>query len=278
MVSYLVKHFGLSVRHSCKLVQLPRSTYLYTPKPNDDGVIIKKIEEILSKNSKYGCEMIHLKLRQQGLKINHKRTGRIYREQGLQLRKRRRRKKFAAVERIPVKLPDKPGIIWALDFIFDSVAFNRKLKVLTVIDPVTNRSPVIHTASSITGNDVANILERVCESRGYPKFIQCDNGPEFRSRELDKWCYGKGIKILFSRPGKPIDNCHIESFNGTFRYECLNSHYFETLKSAREIIISWWKEYNEERPQKRLKGMTPIQYEDMLIKLETKPASGRKAG
>jgi putative transposase len=278
MVKFLIKHFRLSIRHSCRLAQLPRSTYLYTSRPGDDGIITGKIEEIISKNPKYGCEMIHLKLRQQGIKINHKRTARIYREHGLQLKQRKRRKKIAAVERLPVVLPDKPGIIWALDFIFDSIAFNRKLKVLTVIDPVTNRSPVIHASSSITGNDVTNILERAGESRGYPKFLQCDNGPEFRSKELDRWCYERGVKILFSRPGKPIDNCHIESFNGTFRNECLNSHYFKTIKDAREIIESWWKEYNEERPQKRLKGMTPIEYESMLNMLKTNPTGGRKVG
>jgi putative transposase len=98
------------------------------------------------------------------------------------------------------------------------------LKILTVIDPVTNKSPIISPGSSIKGSDVADILYRACENHEYPDFIQCDNGPEFRSQELDKWCYDNGIKLIFSRPGTPTDNCHIESFNGTFRYECLNSH------------------------------------------------------
>jgi len=278
VVKHLIEHFGLSVRKACRLALIARSTYLYESKPNEDDKVIEEIEKILSKNSKYGCGMIHLKLRQSGMKINHKKTERIYRAQGLQLKKRKRRKKIATEERMPVELPTEPMKIWAMDFINDSLAFKRKLKILTVIDPVTNRSPVVYPATSITGKDLSEILDFTCENTGYPEYIQCDNGPEFRSQDLDEWCYKNGIKILFSRPGTPTDNCHIESFNGTFRYECLNSNYFESLTSAREIIEDWWTEYNEERPQKRLKGMTPNQYEGMLNKLKTNPANGRKVG
>jgi len=277
-VNYLMSSFGLSVRRSCKVSCMARSTFLYTPLPNDDGRILGEIDAILSKNSKYGCGMIHLKLRQKGILINHKRTERIYKEHGFQLRTRKRRKKIASLERSPVELPDEPGVIWALDFIHDSVGFQKNLKILTAIDPVTNQSPFIHAGFSITGKDVAEILERACESMGYPEFIQCDNGPEFRSQELDRWCYEKGIKIVFTRPGKTADNCHIESFNGTFRNECLNAHYFKKLSSARSIIEDWWREYNEERPQKRLKGMTPKQYSDILVIEKTKLESGRIVG
>lgn len=277
-VNYLNSNFGLSVRKSCTIACIARSTFVYKVKPNDDDFVIKEVDEILSKNSMYGCGMIHLKLRQKGIMINHKRTERIYKEQGLQLHARKRRKKIASTERLPVELPEKPGIIWALDFIHDSVGFGKKLKILTAIDPVTNHSPLIHPGFSITGKDVSEIIERACETFGYPEYIQCDNGPEFRSQELDKWCYENSIKIIFIRPGKPADNCHIESFNGTFRNECLNVHYFKKLSTAREIIHDWWKEYNEERPQKRLKGMTPEQYHASLVIEKTKPASGRIVG
>ena len=251
---------------------------MYEKQPNNDEEIISHIHDILSKNSKYGCEMVHLKLRQKGILINHKRTARIYREQGLQLKTRKRRKKIAAEERIPVELPDAANKLWAMDFVNDSIGFSRKLKILTVIDPVTNRVPVIYPAYSITGDHLTEILEETCEVNGYPETIQCDNGPEFRSQDLDKWCYRKGIKISYSRPGKPTDNCHIESFNGTFRNDCLNSNYFETLKSAKRIIEDWRIEYNEERPQKRLKGMTPSEYEVMINRLKTELDDGRKTG
>ena len=277
-VNHLINNFGLSTRHSCDIACIARSTYLYEPEPDDDHQIITEIDEILTKNSKYGCGMIHLKLRQKGILINHKKTERIYKEHGLQLNIRKRRKKIASLERIPVEIPEEPGVIWALDFIHDSVGFGKKLKILTSIDPASNLSPLIHAGFSITGRDVAEILYRTCESHGYPEYIQCDNGPEFRSFELDKWCYENGIKMIFTRPGKPSDNCHIESFNGTFRNECLNAHYFGKLSQAREIIYTWWKEYNEERPQKRLKGMTPKQYNDCLIIEKTKLENGRISG
>ncbi len=277
-VNHLIKNFGLSARRSCDIACMARSTYLYEPKPDDDNLIIDEIDEILKKNSMYGCGMIHLKLRQRGIQINHKRTERIYKEQELQLNVRKRRKKIASTERMPVELPGEPGIIWSLDFIHDSVGFGKKLKILTSIDLASNLSPLIHIGFSITGKDVSEILERACEAVGYPEYIQCDNGPEFRSRELDKWCYENGIKMIFIRPGKPSDNCHIESFNGTFRNECLNAHYFKKLSQARDIISNWWKEYNEERPQKRLKGMTPKQYNDSLIIEKTKLKSGRISG
>ncbi|MDC7225949.1 MAG: IS3 family transposase [Spirochaetales bacterium] len=129
---------------------------------------------ILSKNSKYGCGMIHLKLRQQGLNINHKRTERIYNQQGLKLNRRRRRAKIACEERVPVELPAEPMKVLTMDFVTDSVNSNRKLKILTVLDPVTNKAPVIYPAFSITGKDVSDILEFVCEENGYPDYFKCD--------------------------------------------------------------------------------------------------------
>ena len=139
-----MKYFELSIRRACRLVQIPRSTYLYDLKPNNDGEIIKEIYKILKKNSKYGCGMIHLKLRQNSMLINHKRTERIYNEQGLQLKRRKRRKKISSENREPAVIPEKPGKLWAIDFVSDSVANQKKLKVLTVIDPTTNKSPIIH--------------------------------------------------------------------------------------------------------------------------------------
>lgn len=146
------------------------------------------------------------------------------------------------------------------------------------MDPITKKSPMIYPAYSITGFRVAEILDRLVENYGYPKYLQCDNGPEFRSRYLDEWCYKNDVKILFSRPGKPIDNCHIESFNGTFRYECLNSHYFESLNDAMQKIEEWRNDYNNHRPQKKLKGLTPFQFECKINEQKTKLTSGLKTG
>ena len=270
--------FGLSVRRACEAIGVARSTFTYKKKEKEDYLVIDEIHRILSENSMYGCPMVHMKLRQRGLRINHKRTERIYKEQGLQLATRKRRKKIASVTRVSVETPDLPGVIWALDFMHDSIGFGRKFKILTAIDPAANYSPLIHSNFSITGKDVAETLSRTCESVGYPDYIQCDNGPEFRSKELDKWCYDNGIKLIFSRPGKPTDNCYIESFNGKLRTECLNIHYFNKLSEAKMVIDRWWNEYNEKRPQKRLKGMTPKEFMKILMIEKTKLTSGRKMG
>lgn len=227
------------------------------------------MKEIVGKKPRYGCEMIHMKLRQSGLIINHKRTARLYKEQGLQLNQRKGRRKRASESRVPPDIPKEPGQLWAMDFVNDSTDHGRRIKILTVIDPATNRSPLIHVDTSINGLKLAELLEQECEGNSYPKYFKCDNGPEFRSKELDKWCFEKGIEIIFSRPGKPTDNCYIESFNGTFRYDCLNANHFNSLRSARKIIQDWWEEYNSERPQKRLKGMTPDEYESMIINTES---------
>ncbi len=278
MVNHIRDRFGLSLRRCCRLAQIARSTYLYDKRPNDDQAVLEAMKGVLERNNKYGSGMIHLKLRQKGMEINHKRVERIYRENGLQLSVRRRRKKIAATSRVLSPIPQEPGKLWAMDFVTDSVGFQRKLKILTVIDPVTNKSPTIHTAFSITGNDLTRILSEACESQGYPEIIKVDNGPEFRSKEFDQWCYVNQIQIEYSRPGKPTDNANIESFNGTFRTECLNSHYFESGRTARRIIQNWWEEYNQERPQKRLNGMTPIEYESILLKDLSNAARGRIAG
>ena len=233
---------------------------------------------VLEKNNKYGSGMIHLKLRQRGFAINHKRVERIDRELGLQLAVRRRRKKIAASSRVLSQIPQDPGKLWAMDFVTDSVGFQRKLKILTVIDPVTNRSPVIHAAFSITGKDLTRILAETGEAQGYPEIIKVDNGPEFRDKEFDQWCYLNQIQIEFSRRGKPTDNADIESFNETSRTECLNSQYSESSRTARGIIQKWWEEYNQERQQKRLNGMTPIEYESMFLNESSNAAGGQIAG
>lgn len=156
-----------------------------------------------------------------------------------------------------------------MDFIHDCVDNGRKIKDLTVIDRVSNVSPLIHIDHSITGKKLADLLEINCKGELYPRYLKCDNGLEFRSKELDKWCFDNGIDIIFSRPGTPTDNWNIESFNGTLRNECLNTNYFTSIKDARDIITNWWEEYNTERQQKRLKGMTPAEYESKIIKAKS---------
>ena len=216
------------------------------------------MKSVIAKYPKAGCQMIYLVLRKTGLKINHKRVERVYSEHKLQLKHRKTKKKFIVEKREAHLLSFKPGKWLATD----SIGNRRPLKLLTVIDPVTNESPVIQSSFSMRGEQVVEVLDRLCCETEYPDYLQSDNGPEFRSRELAKWYEKHKVKQVFSRPGKPTDNCFIESFNGTFRQECLNIYDFDNLSEAKRIIENWRLDYNQNRPQK---GLTPSEYRNKIL-------------
>ena len=218
--------FGLSQRKACKFLAAARSTVRYVVSKTKDDQLLEAMKSVVSKYPRAGCQMIYLILRKTGLKINHKRVERVYATNKMQLKLRRTRKKFKVEKRADHLLSLVPGKWLAIDFVIDSIGNKRQLKMLTAIDPVTNESPLIQPAFSMRGEQVAEVLDKKCSECGYPEFLQCDNGPEFRSRELSEWCQNHNIKQIFSRPGKPTDNCFIESFNGTLRNECLNVYYF----------------------------------------------------
>ena len=261
---HIQKHFGLSQRKACRFLAVARSTARYIINESKDDSLLELMKSVVSKYPKAGCQMIYLVLRKTGLKINHKRVERVYSANKMQLKNRKTKKKFIVKKREEHLLSEKPGKWLAIDFVIDSVGNKRQLKMLTVIDPVTNESPVIQPAFSMRGEQVVEVLDKACSQTEYPEFIQCDNGPEFRSGELARWCEKHHIKQVFSRPGKPTDNCFIESFNGTFRNECLNIYYFENLSEAKRIIENWRLDYNQNRPQKRLKGLTPSEYRNII--------------
>ena len=220
------------------------------------------MKSVIAKYPKAGCQMIYLVLRKTGLKINHKRVERVYSEHKLQLKHRKTKKKFIVEKREAHLLSFKPGKWLATDFAIDSIGNRRPLKLLTVIDPVTNESPVIQSSFSMRGEQVVEVLDRLCCETEYPDYLQSDNGPEFRSRELAKWYEKHKVKQVFSRPGKPTDNCFIESFNRTFRQECLNIYDFDNLSEAKRIIENWRLDYNQNRPQK---GLTPSEYRNKIL-------------
>lgn len=264
-IEYVQNHFGLSERKACRVLAVARTTARYKNKPNDDDRILGLIKAITAKYPRYGCSMIYQKLRQTGLVINHKRIERLYREYQLQLRNRKQKRKFIVQKREEHLMSEKPGQWLAMDFVIDRVANRRTLKVLTVVDPVTNEVPILYPEYSLRGADVAGVLESFCSEHGYPRFLQCDNGPEFRSFEVNEWSKQHGVQLVYSRPGKPTDNCFCERFNGTLRNECLNVYYFETLADAKQIIENWRLDYNNCRPQKRFNGLTPSEYKRKIL-------------
>ena len=190
--------------------------------------------------------------------MNHKKVRRIYNELGLQLRKKPPPRRVKAKLRDDRKEAAGPNETWAMDFVHDQLATGRKLRILTVVDTFSRFSPAIDPRFSYRGEDVVSTLERVCKTIGYPNTIRVDQGSEFVSRDLDLWAYQNDVTLDFSRPGKPTDNAFIESFNGRFRAECLNTHWFLSLADAREKLEHWRRDYNEVRPHSAIGNKPPI--------------------
>ncbi len=198
-------------------------------------------------------------LRREGFMINHKKTERLYREEKLTLRIRRR-KKYASLLRTEIPRPKHPNHIWSMDFMKDALSNGRKIKAFPVVDEYSKKCFHIEVNTSITGKRVCEILNKIALMEGLPEIIMIDNGPEFIGRALDEWAYRRGIKLFFITPGKPVENCYIESFNGKFRDECLNEHWFTSLEHARKEIEDWRVDYNVERPHSSLGYLTPEEF------------------
>lgn len=194
-----------------------------------------------------------------GVKDNHKRIGRIYRELGLQMYKRKKSRKITRPKML-LEVPSKPNQLWAMDFVQDSFSTGRRYRVLTCKDLFTHEALCLYADISITGERVADVLDRIKRARGLASAIVCDNGSEYVSKAMDQWAYRNGVELKFIQPGKPTQNGFIESFNGRFRDECLNQHWFENLEQAREIIEAWRIEYNTDRPNKALGRKTPEEF------------------
>jgi putative transposase len=195
----------------------------------------------------------------EGVRANHKRVHRVYREAGLQVR-RRARKRLTRAERIPLARPTAPLERWSMDFMTDTLGDGRGFRTLNIVDDFSHECPAIEVDRSLPGARVVRVLDRLAETIGLPKVIVCDNGPEFAGRTLDAWAYRRGVELRFIRPGKPIENAFVESFNGKFRDECLNEHWFVSVGEAQRIIETWRVDYNTVRPHRSLGQLTPAAY------------------
>jgi putative transposase len=196
----------------------------------------------------------------EGWKVGRYLVYRLYKEEGLTLRQRLRRRRRVAVHRRERRKPTGPNQVWSLDFVADKLADGGRFRALTVVDVFTRECPAIEVGQSLKGEDIVRVLNRIKGQRGAPKMLFCDNGSELPSQAMDLWAYQNGVRIDFSRPGKLTDHAHVESFNGTFRQECLNAHWFMTLSEAKEIIEAWRREYNESRPHRALGERTPNEF------------------
>lgn len=254
---------GLTDRKACRYIGLCRATWQYVRKPESaENIALRaKIRALAARWRRFGSPRIWRMLRREGWQVNIKRVVRIYVEEKLSLRLKRR-KKQAASARVPLPAPTGPNQTWSMDFVWDWVRSGRRLKMLTIVDDFTRECLAIEVDYGIGGRRVAEVLQRLIEERGKVGVIRSDNGPEFTSNALDAWAWSQGIKLDFIQPGKPNQNAFIESFNGRFREECLNDNQFLTFAEAQVIIESWRKEYNDERPHGSLNGLTPKEFAD----------------
>lgn len=253
--------FKLSIRQACRVLGLREATYHYHPKrTRDDAALSKQILEVVARKPRWGLPMVTWMLQKRmGVKDNRKRIERIYRELGLQMYKRRKSRKVTR-PKMSLEIPTQPNQLWAMDFVSDSFASGRRFRVLTIKDLFTHEAICLHVDLSITGERVAEALDGLKQIRGLPKAIVCDNGSEYVSKAMDQWAYRNEVELKFIQPGKPTQNGFIESFNGRFRDECLNQHWFENLDQAKEIIQEWRIEYNTERPNGALGKRTPAEF------------------
>lgn len=251
------------------------SSLRYRPRLDRNVALRSRIVALAQRHRRYGVGMIHLKLRQAGERVNYKRVERLYRLERLHIR-RRRRKKIPVGERQPLIRPGKANEVWSMDFVFDREASGRSIKCLVVVDDATHESVAIVAEHAIGGEHLTRILDGICAQRGTPAVIRTDNGAEFTGKAMLNWAHRRGIALRLIEPGKPNQNAYVESFNGRFRDECLNEHWFTSLAHARALIETWRQEYNNERPKKSLGGLTPAQYAKQLaVRPLTVPTDSR---
>lgn len=244
LVDQVREAWKVLVRKACEALRIDRSLYTYKSRRGEQAGLKQRIKEICETRVRYGYRRVHVLLVREGWTINMKRTRRLYNELGLQLRNKTPKRRVKAKLRDDRTEATKCNQTWAMDFVHDQLATGRKLRVLTIVDTWSRFSPAVDPRFSYRGEDVVATLERVRREHGYPQSIRVDQGSEFVSRDLDVWAYQKDVVLDFSRPGKPTDNSFIESFNGKFRAECLNAHWFLTLDDARRKMEHWRRDYN----------------------------------
>ncbi len=243
--------FQVSERRACAVVGIGRSSLRYRSRAQDQTALRMRLRDLAGTRVRYGYRRLHVLLRREGWLVNHKRVYRLYRLEGLALRRRCRRKR-ASMTRVLPNPAERPNERWSMDFVTDTLANGQRYRALTIVDNVSRVSPASEVDSSLTGQRVVAVLERLKQSYGLPKRIGVDNGPEFAGKVLNLWAHQHGVQLHFIAPGKPVQNPYIESFNGRFRDECLNQHWFLNLEDARHTIADWRDDYNHVRPHSSL--------------------------
>lgn len=259
-VHYAVQCYGISQRRACRLLQQNRNICFYRSVRDPRLELRTRMREIAQTRVRYGYRRVHVLLRRDGWTVGKKLVYRLYREEQLQLRSKRPKRRKMVMSRVARFTATQSGQAWAMDFVADQLVDGRSARSLTVVDVFSREALAIEVGIRLRAEHVVATLNRLVAQRGRPKAVLTDNGSEFTGRLLDLWAYHHQVRLDFSRPGKPTDNCFVETFNGSLRDECLNVHWFETLDEARAIIEAWRIDYNESRPHMALNGVPPGEY------------------
>ena len=251
---------GLSERRACGLLGFSRSTLGYQLRlPAKDAPVIEAMKTLSAQYPRYGYRRIRIFLQRQGHRLGWHRTHRLWRQAGLQLPRRRPRRRIASGRPRPLPAAHA-NFVWAYDFVFDATAGGRQIKCLTIVDEFTHECLAIDVAGSIRSKRVIEVLSRLVSTHGAPLFLRSDNGPEFVSRAILEWIAEAGIGTALIDPGKPWQNGTNESFNGRFRDECLSVEWFRSREEARVVIEAWRRHYNAVRPHSSLAYLTPLEF------------------
>lgn len=269
LVEGLIEDHKFSQRRAFKLVNLHRSVGRYITKKTGEEELREKIKTTALERPRFGYRRIHIILKKSGLKINHKKLFRIYKEMGLKVRKRGSRRRAIGPRLTRVKATEI-NQIWSLDFMSDRLVDGRKIRLLNIIDEFSRESLKIVVDTSLSGVRVARELDDLIKSRGKPRQIISDNGTEFTSAVILKWSESTSVGWHYIEPGKPMQNGAVESFNGKVRDEFLNQQLFMSLKEAKELAESWREDYNERRPHSGLDGMSPNEFKKAFEERMTK--------
>lgn len=263
IAKHLISVFKLSERTACRLAGISRTAYRYVQRTNvGESVVRDRLKALAAEYPRYGYLLLHGLLKAEGLVKNKKQTYRIYTEEGLQVRTKKRKK--VQRPRLPMMVPSLANQRWSMDFVSDQLANGRRFRVLNVVDDYTREMIGQLISVSISGRQVARFLEQLTEFRGKPSGIVCDNGSEFTSKAMFFWSKESGVKLQFIQPGKPTQNAFVESLNGRFRNECLNQHWFRTLEEAKYEIDLWREHYNNVRPHSSLNYLPPAVFAEQV--------------
>jgi len=253
--------YGISERHAARLVRLAIGTLRYRSRKVFDEVLRHRLRELAGTHVRYGYRRLTVLLRREGWHVNAKRIYRLYRDEGLIVRTKQRRKMARRQRAATSAMASRPNQCWSMDFVSDKLADGRSFRILTVVDQFTRECVGLEADRSMTGMKVAQALERTTRERSsLPESITVDNGSEFCSRALEVWAMANEVQLCFIRPGRPVENGFIESFNGRLRDECLNVEWFSSLEEARQKLAKFRDHYNRQRPHSALADQTPAAF------------------